>query len=136
METRICIDTSIFIGYFRGRPIETAAFDKALTYPECYVTAVVTYELFLGVARRKTGVEEREALEDFVCIPFGRAEAEQAATLHAELIQLNADIGPKDVMFAATCIANDLVLLTTNTRHFRRVPQLQVIAADEFIATP
>jgi predicted nucleic acid-binding protein len=135
METRICIDASIFIGYFRGRPIETAAFDKALTYPECCVTSIVTYEVLLGVARRKAGTEEREALADLACIPFGQVEAEHAAILHAQLIHLNADIGPKDVMIAATCIANDLPLLTANARHFRRVPQLQVIAADEFIAT-
>ncbi len=136
MEARICVDTSILIGYFRNRPIETEAFEKALKSAECCVTSVVTYELLLGVARRGTSIGESEALQELPCISFGRPEAEQASALHAELIRRNADIGPKDVMIAATCIVNNLSLLTANARHFQRIPQLQVIAAEEFITTP
>jgi predicted nucleic acid-binding protein len=53
--------------------------------------------------------------------------------LHDELIRANTDIGIKDVLIAATCLEHQLPILTLNEKYFRRVAQLTVASAAEFI---
>ena len=132
----VCLDTSILIGHLRKHQPSVKALKKAIEQFQCFVATVSVYELLFGVAKGGGIADEDKLLALLNSVPFDESEARLAAQIHRDLIRRNADIGPKDVMIAATCIANGLSLLTTNVRHFNRVPQLQVIAAEEFIATP
>jgi tRNA(fMet)-specific endonuclease VapC len=67
-------------------------------------------------------------------LPFDSGIAKRAAKLHAELISQNQNIGIKDVFIAATCLVNDMPLLTSNERHFSRVLELTVINPVALIA--
>ncbi|NJM39991.1 MAG: type II toxin-antitoxin system VapC family toxin [Anaerolineae bacterium] len=120
----------------RKRGPETAAFKRAIEEFQCFVASVSVYELLFGISKGGGITDEDKLLALLTSVPFDENEARLAAAIHRDLIQRNAEIGPKDVMIAASCLANGLPLLTANARHFRRVPQLQVIAAEEFVATP
>ena len=55
---------------------------------------------------------------------------ERAAVLAGDLLALlerrGEPIGLPDVLITATALANGLTVVTANTRHFRRVPNLKV----------
>jgi len=132
--SRICIDTTVFIGFMRGQEPNASAMAKAAQDSICYVTAITAYELLFGAARANRRVEEQSLLGFTTVLPFSYAAAQRAATLHAELIRQNQDIGIKDVLISAICLENNLPILTANLRHFSRVPTLQVIAVSDFIS--
>ncbi len=133
---RVCIDTTVFIGYLRGQEPSVKALERAVKNSACYVTAISAYELLFGAARAKHQIDEPSLLGVTSVLPFSYAAAQQAARLHADLIHRNRDIGIKDVLIAAICLENQIPLLTSNTRHFSRVPDLLVISIDEFIENP
>lgn len=131
MDThRICIDTTVFIGFMRGQEPNAGAMERVAKESICYITAISAYELLFGAARAKRHIEEQSLLEITTVLPFSY----RAAQLAANLISQNQDIGVKDVLIAAICIENQLPLLTSNLRHFNRIPDLQVISAGEFVA--
>ena len=37
-----------------------------------------------------------------------------------------------DIMIAATCISNNLILITSNKKHFQRVKGLEVLSPEDF----
>ena len=47
------------------------------------------------------------------------------------MIQQNRDIGVKDILIAAICIEHDVPLVTSNLRHFERIPDLTVLSPEE-----
>jgi tRNA(fMet)-specific endonuclease VapC len=132
--SRICIDTTVFIGFMRGQEPNASAMAKAAQHSTCYVTAITAYELLFGAARANRQVEEQSLLSFTTVLPFSYTSAQRAATLHAELIRQNQDIGIKDVLIAAICLENNLPILTGNLRHFNRVPSLQVIGVSNFVS--
>lgn len=118
----------------RGQEPNASAMEKAVKGYACYITAIGTYELLFGAARANRQAEEQSLLSIATALPFSYAAARYAATLHASLIRRNQDIGIKDVMIAAICIEHQLPLLTSNLRHFQRIPELRVISTSDFVA--
>jgi tRNA(fMet)-specific endonuclease VapC len=57
-------------------------------------------------------------------LPFDDAAAEVYGRIRAELASRGTPIGPYDLMIAATALANNLILVTHNTREFARVSGL------------
>jgi tRNA(fMet)-specific endonuclease VapC len=133
-DVSLCLDTSVLIAYLKGRESGASAVEQAIKNRACYVTAITVYELLFGVARIKRKIGEDVLLEAMTVLPFDDGAARRAATLHADLISRNDDIGIKDVLIAAICLEHSLPVLTLNERHFSRVPQLQVLTPDAFLA--
>lgn len=69
---------------------------------------------------------EREILPWVRWIEFGEAVALRAGCLQAQLEKVGRPIGPEDIQIAATALRHGLILVTRNTRHFERVPDLAV----------
>jgi tRNA(fMet)-specific endonuclease VapC len=65
-------------------------------------------------------------LTNFVSLPLDDHAAEIAATIRADLAAKGTPIGPYDVLIAAIALANDLTLVTHNTREFGRVAGLKM----------
>jgi tRNA(fMet)-specific endonuclease VapC len=131
---RICLDTSALIAYLRGSELGAAAVERAVKDRVCYVTSITVYELLLGMARARKHIGEEDLLNVMLVVDFDNAAARRAAKLHAELISRNSDIGVKDMLIAAICLEHSLPLLTLNERHFSRVPDLQVITPEKYLA--
>ena len=58
-------------------------------------------------------------------MPFDDTAAEIYGRIRTRLEQAGAPIGPNDLMIAAIAVANDVVLVTHNTREFSRVEELK-----------
>ncbi len=69
-----------------------------------------------------------------IILPLDEVAARRAASLHDDLIRRNQEIGVKDVLIAAICLEQNLPLLTTNERHFVRVPSLNVLTPETLLS--
>jgi len=134
MDTlRYCLDTNVLIAYLKGREPGASAVERVVKNSVCYVTSITVYELMFGVARAQKRIGEDDLLGVMVVLPFDDAVARRSASLHAQLVMANRDIGVKDTFIAATCLENDIPILTINRRHFERVPGLTVITPQEVL---
>jgi tRNA(fMet)-specific endonuclease VapC len=97
---------------------------------EVLLCSVVRAELLWGAwrsARREANLALlRNFFARFESLPFDDAAAERYGPLRADLAGRGTPIGPNDLMIAAIGLANDLVVVTNNTREFSRVPGLRL----------
>ncbi|OQY99553.1 MAG: hypothetical protein B6D41_01320 [Chloroflexi bacterium UTCFX4] len=132
--SRLCLDTSILIAYLKGREPGAAAMQRAVKESACYITSITVYELLFGVARAQKQIGEQALLGLMIILPLDEVAARRAASLHDDLIRRNQEIGVKDVLIAAICLEQNLPLLTTNERHFVRVPSLNVLTPETLLS--
>jgi tRNA(fMet)-specific endonuclease VapC len=97
---------------------------------EVVLCSVVKAELYRG-AYRSTQRQNNLALLDrlsrqFASLPFDDLAAEIYGRIRAELEAIGMLIGPYDMMIAAIALANNLTLVTHNTREFGRVANLNI----------
>lgn len=87
-------------------------------------------ELFYGGWRsnnpqRTLEIQER-FLAQFISLPFDDAAADVYGRVRARLADLGTPIGLNDLQIASIALANNLTLITHNTREFSRVEGLQL----------
>lgn len=128
----VLIDSSILIECERGR-LDLAAQLSRRPDDEFFVSVVTASELLHGVhratqsdVRAKRSAFVEAVLAQFPLLDVNVATARAHARLWADLAATGSIIGPHDLWLAATCIANDLAIVTANVREFRRVPGLVV----------
>lgn len=123
------LDTNSVSYFLKGRGRVAARF---LSTPprEVGVPSVVLYELLYGAARSQAPRPLRERLDVLVgalqVLPFGAAEAATAARVRLDLEKAGHPIGPLDLLIAATALERGAVLVTHNTREFRRIRGLRI----------
>lgn len=122
------LDTDTLIFYLRGRDeVRQRIFSVPLT--ELCTSSVCIGELYYGAAKsqmraaRKSEVSQlRELLS---AIPLGNAETERFGEIKASLEVRGERLADADLMIAATALEHNLVVVTGNLRHFRRVAGLE-----------
>lgn len=131
------LDTSTIIHFFRGHP-RVVAHLMATPSDAVVVPAVVAYELWTGVEKSTRPTTHAAQLRTFLDAvevrAFGEQEAREAARLRARLEAQGTPIGPHDTLIAATALRARGVLVTQNTREFRRVEGL--LLADWTLSAP
>jgi tRNA(fMet)-specific endonuclease VapC len=69
---------------------------------------------------------QQEFLQQFISIPFDDTAAMVYGTIRANLAKAGTPIGPNDLQIAAIALANELTLVTHNTREFSRIQSLKL----------
>jgi tRNA(fMet)-specific endonuclease VapC len=123
------LDTNIASVAIRGhRAVDEQL--RALPAGAWCISAVTRAELRFGVARRPHAGELAQLVNAFLLVAPSVAWDSGAADAHGRLrAQLEASgkrIGDFDEMIAAHALALGAVLVTDNTRHFRRVRGLEL----------
>jgi tRNA(fMet)-specific endonuclease VapC len=94
------------------------------------VCSIVKAELFYGAMRSnnptRTLERQREFLASFTSLPLDDEAAIIGGQIRARLASAGTPIGAFDLLIAAIALANNLTLVTHNTREFGRVEGLQV----------
>lgn len=126
-DTRVLVDTDIFIEFFRTRSREDATFVKIQsTCKLCYASAVTLFEFAYGSNLKKLDEEVwKYCFQGVVIIPVDEMIARTAAKIAAQLKIRNLDIGFRDSLVAATALNLDLPLASKNVKHFSRVKGLR-----------
>jgi tRNA(fMet)-specific endonuclease VapC len=123
------LDTNTLIHFFKGAGHVA---DNLLAVPprDIAIPAVVLYELEVGVASSGRASRRREQLDAFAAnisvLPFNQQAARAAAELRLTLERQGRGIGPLDTLIAGTALAYGGVLVTHNTKEFRRVAGLRL----------
>ena len=125
------LDTNVCIRYLQGRLpcIQEAIHSKSPT--QLVICAIVRAELFFGAMKSNNPLEtlatQRQFIDLFPTLPFNDDAALIFGKIRADLQRQGQPIGPYDLQIAAIAIANDLTLVTHNTREFNRVNGLKLV---------
>ena len=124
------LDTNTLIYFFKG--IGNVADNLLAVSPkDIGIPDVVLYELEYGIARSTSPKKRTKQLEEFCALvevlAFASEEAKTSATIRASLEKKGTPIGPYDAMIAGTVLCKQGILVTNNTKEFRRVPKLKII---------
>jgi len=126
------LDTNVLSEILKKRP-EPGVLERLKTAParSLATSSVCVTELRFGAARHPQGTRlweriARDVLPRIRILPFSEAEAIHAGDLLAVLESSDKRIGIEDVLIGATAIKENLIVVTRNTRHFRRIPGLTV----------
>lgn len=129
----LLLDTDLCIDLIRGRrrEVRAAFLRRAASDGPLGVSAATLLELVQGV--RRSAPEHRAAnqarLDAFregpvEVLPFDPEDAEATGALAAVLQDRGLAIGPYDTMIAGQALRRGLTVVTSNARHFGRVPGL------------
>ncbi len=127
---RYLLDTNVCVMYLNGRSVLVRDHLRSVSTEEMAVCSVVKAELFYGAMRSNnpTRTLERQQgfLQSFVSLPFDDEAAIICGQIRAHLANAGTPIGAYDLQIAAIALANNLTLVTHNTREFRLVDGLQI----------
>jgi tRNA(fMet)-specific endonuclease VapC len=124
------LDTNTCIGYLNGRSIGILRRLQALPSQDVAVCSVVKAELFYGSMRSnnpaRSLAQQQDFLNRFISLPFDDQSALIYGQIRAQLAASGTPIGPNDLLIASIALANNLILVTHNTREFSRVDGLRL----------
>lgn len=122
------LDTNACIVYLNRPDSSVRRRLESLPRQDIAVCSIVKAELFYGAMRSSNPERslqgQQEFLNQYVSLPFDDQAALVYGHLRAQLATLGTPIGPYDLQIAAIALANNLTLVTHNTREFRRVEGL------------
>lgn len=107
--------------------------------------SVITYDELMYGAKKNPSLRKREAILDFiendVCENYERISFdEKTASLHAEIQvkmeNLGKPVSYDDSMIAATALANNITLVTRNTKHFEHIAREFGIKLENWFEEP
>ena len=134
MAVRLVLDSDVLIDLIAGREPAGTAIPILLEMNAAGTTAVTVYELYSGAA----SLRDRQLLDGFLSsltiFPLDSRAARHAGAVDVALRQKGQPINPGDNLIAGICLAHNLALVTRNLRHFRRVPELKVLALEDITA--
>jgi len=123
------IDTDIIIYSLKNHLKVNENFNYFRNYPKSI--SVITYGELLYGARKSQSVEANLAkthrlAEIFPIINISSSVMETFGDLKASLEQSGRIIDDMDLMIASTAITHNLILVTNNEKHFRRIEGLEI----------
>jgi tRNA(fMet)-specific endonuclease VapC len=93
-------------------------------------SAVNLFELEFGLAKSDKPIPLRAYINEvkhrYAVLNFDIVASRKAGEIRAALQTKGTPIGPYDVQVAGVALANNLTIVTRNTREFERVPGLRV----------
>lgn len=122
----ICVDTSLFIDFFRKQRKEKTLLAKLAEDYEFAISVITKLEITVGVAKEQKDFWEN-VFGKLTIIPLSETEIDIASGIIQSLRKSNKIIGLQDILIASTAIANDLRFATLNLKDFERISELKII---------
>ncbi|MBV9252344.1 MAG: type II toxin-antitoxin system VapC family toxin [Acetobacteraceae bacterium] len=124
------LDTSTASYVIKGNAPAIDAHLRKLDVMQVCISAVTRAELRFGVRRLSGATRLAAAVESFLSgihtLAWDEVAADEFAGIRADLECAGTPIGSMDTMIAAHAKAINAVLITDNTKHFRRVKGLAI----------
>ncbi|MGV0025567.1 PIN domain-containing protein [Phormidesmis priestleyi] len=129
MKTAL-IDTDILSLFFRGNSAVVAQFQTYVAeHTRIQISIVTYYEILSGLKHRDSQRQLSQFLAftaQSVILPLTLESIQESADLYATLRQRGVPVDDIDLLIAGVAIANNLVLVTHNQRHFSRIEALEL----------
>ncbi|NOX86241.1 MAG: type II toxin-antitoxin system VapC family toxin [Chlorobi bacterium] len=127
---RALIDTDILSYYFKGDNTVIYNFEKYLQQYDYIEISLITYYEITGGLMAKNAFKQLTVFEEFISLnivlPMTERTAKISAELYSTLRQGGQIIDDIDLLIAGTAIENDLIMVTNNENHFRKIPGLKI----------
>lgn len=125
-----CLDSNIIIFYLKFQnPLLNERILNALLTQELNTTSICLSELLYYSYKNQAtkSLELRiEFLELLNILAFDYQAAQIFAQIKAELESTGQKIDDVDLQIASICLAQNLILITNNTKHFKNIKNLKL----------
>ena len=120
------IDTGIFIEHIRAKDKSSTTLYKISTNTQLFTSSISLYELYMGANSDEKKEDVKFITNGISVLPFTSDVSVKAAQIYHQLKRTNQLIEFRDIFIAATCLVNDLPIVTLNKKHFNRIEGLKV----------
>jgi len=130
MSARYLLDTCTLSYFFRGNQNVIKHMQEKLP-GQLYLSAITIHEIEYGLMLKEQKSRELRSkwnamLELFNIVNFDQNAALQAAKIRSSLKRSGKPIGAYDLLIGASCLAEELICVTSNTAEFSRIKDLQL----------
>ncbi|MDB5155994.1 MAG: type toxin-antitoxin system VapC family toxin [Mucilaginibacter sp.] len=122
------IDTGIFIEHLRAKDKLGTTLYKLSDNTALFISSVSLYELYMGATNKDKANDVKNITGDLSVLHFTDTVAEKAAQIYHQLRLSNQMIEFRDIFIAATCIVNEIPIVTLNKKHFKRIAGLKILS--------
>jgi len=123
------LDTNSCIKYLNGTSENIKRRLESKQPQDIVICSIVKAELFYGAQKSAKLTENLEKvhkfIDHFVSLPFDDKASEKYGEIRSDLEKAGTPIGPNDLLIASIALANNVTLVTHNTREFKRVKGLK-----------
>lgn len=124
------LDTNAWISFLNADGGKIQQRLQAVDPSTIRLCSIVKAELYFGAERSNRREENLRLLDELFSgidsLSFDDTAAIQYGKIRSNLASAGTPIGPNDLMIASIALANDLILVTHNTREFSRVASLKL----------
>lgn len=125
------LDTTTISHILRRNPLVMSQM-RRVSPNEVYISTVSQYEIEYGFvkslnSRQKFESDLDKLYQEISCILLTTDIAMTAAVVANQLKVKGEPIGLPDVLIAATGLSEGLIVVTSNTRHFERIKDIELI---------
>ncbi|UCC50941.1 MAG: type II toxin-antitoxin system VapC family toxin [Anaerolineaceae bacterium] len=124
------LDTNACIAVLNGSSPPLVARLQQHNPVDILLCSVVKAELIYGAYHSSQAADNLRLLdrffEPFASLPFDDDCCDAYGRIRSDLARIGTPIGPNDLLIAATAVANDVTLVTANSREFGRVAGLSI----------
>ncbi len=128
---RALIDTDILSYYFKGDKNVIKNVTLYLKHHELIEFSLITYYEIVGGLLAKNALKQLAVFEEFAAfnlmLPMTQNSTKISAELYSSLRQTGNTVDDIDLLSAGIAIENDLIMVTNNENHFRRIPGLKIM---------
>ena len=126
--TKYLLDTNICIYFLKGQ-FELDSKIKEIGLENCFISEITVAELKFGAEKSQRVEQNRKVVSRFIdqmsILPI-YSSIDFYAQEKIRLQKQGTPIDEFDLLIGATAISNDLVLVTNNTKHFKRLTDIQL----------
>lgn len=124
------LDTCVISDFFRKIPLLIKRFE-AISPENIHISSITVMEIEYGLKlhlERENRIRPiwKKLIDHIHVISFSPQCAYAAASIRANLKTKGLSIGSYDSLIAGTCLAHDMIMVTSNLSEFNRVPKLIV----------
>lgn len=128
---KFMLDTNICIALIKRKPHKTLKHVQSLSIGDIGISTITLTELRYGVEKSQSVEKNRQALDEFL-LPLEISDFDESAALAYGVVRTALErtgnpIGPLDTQIGAHALSLDAVLVTNNTKEFRRIKGLKVV---------
>lgn len=124
------VDTDILSLFFKKHPPVTVCFDRYLAEYGTINFSIITYYEIVSGLKHRDAYNRLSLFFDFAerntVLPLTEDAVNIAGDMYAELYKNGNPLDDIDILIAGIAVANDLRLVTHNTKHFEKIHQLQI----------
>ena len=125
------LNTDICIYLIKKKPPQVLQKLTSLPTTDIAISVVTLFELKFGIEHSHQPKKAEQALNYFVqsipyILPMDEVAAAHSAKVRADLKAKGTPIGTYDTLIAGIAMANNMILVSNNTREFARVEGLKL----------